>query len=67
MDNAPRARPFDYSIPSKSFKNYFLKPVEVMDEWIRVDILDNNFEKKSDGWIRWRQGNRLLITYNLLS
>jgi hypothetical protein len=45
----------------------FLKPVLIKDDWAKVILLNNNFNKNGEGWIRWRKDGKLLIKYSLLS
>ncbi|MEZ5059139.1 MAG: phage holin family protein [Saprospiraceae bacterium] len=45
----------------------FLKPVLIKDDWAKVILLNNNFKKNGDGWIRWRKDGKLMIKYSLLS
>ncbi|MDC7995470.1 hypothetical protein [Altibacter sp. HG106] len=49
-------------------RNTFFRPLFVAGDWMEVAILENDFNPTGKtGWIRWRDGNRLLIRYNLLS
>lgn len=50
-----------------STKFNFMQPQLIKDDWMKVDLLDNNFQKTGEGWIKWKQNNKLLITYSLLS
>jgi hypothetical protein len=45
----------------------FMHPVRVKGEWMKVLLMDSNFNKVAMGWIQWKRDNKLLITYNLLS
>lgn len=45
----------------------FLSPLEIQDEWMRVQLMDENVNLVGSGWIQWRSGNKLLIEYSLLS
>ena len=48
--------------------NYtFLKPLLVQEEWIYVRLLTDGFKEVGKGWIRWKDGSKLLISYSLLS
>lgn len=42
-------------------------PVIVKDEWMLVELFDDNYEQVGQGWIQWKKDNQLLITYSLLS
>ena len=44
-----------------------LRPVMVKGEWMKVDLLDDSYEKVADGWIRWTKNGSWVIKYSLLS
>ncbi|MBK8553645.1 MAG: hypothetical protein IPL53_22360 [Ignavibacteria bacterium] len=44
-----------------------MKPVIIKDEWMLVELFDDNYEKTGEGWIEWNSNNQLLISYSLLS
>ena len=44
----------------------FMKPVLIREEWMEVQLMDDDFSLVGYGWIRWRESERLLVTYNLL-
>ncbi|GHB76428.1 hypothetical protein [Persicitalea jodogahamensis] len=45
----------------------FMRPTLIRDDWMNVHLLDEDFKKVGQGWIRWRADGRLLISYSLLS
>lgn len=45
----------------------FMRPVRIKNNWMMVYLLDSNFKKVDKGWIKWRENEKLLITYSLLS
>ncbi|WP_343486457.1 hypothetical protein [Allomuricauda sp. d1] len=45
----------------------FMHPILVRDDWMLVELWNDNFNKVGEGWIRWREEGRLLVIYNLLS
>lgn len=46
----------------------FFKPKFIQGNWMQVEILGKDFKTTGQtGWIRWREHNKLLIRYNLLS
>lgn len=45
----------------------FMRPIKIQNEWMYVELIDDDFNNKGNGWIRWRKDDKLLITYNLLS
>ncbi len=65
--NMPKVRPFDHSSPIQIPEGNIFTPIEISDEWLRVKVLDHNYKKIGEGWVRWRRENQLLVRYNLLS
>lgn len=45
----------------------FMQPLLVRDEWMYVRLVDDSHAETGKGWIRWKAGQLLLITYSLLS
>lgn len=45
----------------------FMRPIKIQNEWMYVELIDDVFNKKGNGWIRWTKEGKILITYNLLS
>ena len=45
----------------------FLKPLKISSQWMQVELLDEHFKSHGKGWIMWRENDRLLIAYSLLS
>ncbi|MEM9858102.1 MAG: hypothetical protein AAF843_12130 [Bacteroidota bacterium] len=64
--NPLRSRPFDHASPSGAASG-ILKVVEVKEAWVRVEILDKDFRRLGNGWLRWKIGDQMLITYSLLN
>lgn len=49
-------------------KNYsFLQPVMIRDSWIKVNLLDEDFNKAGEAWLQWYADGKILINYSLLS
>ncbi len=61
-----RARPLDTS-PVLATTTDALPPLAVQGDWLKVSISHLADRMPSEGWIRWRRGDRLLVTYNPLS
>ena len=61
-----RARPLDSS-PILSTARAALAPLAIQGEWMKVDTNELADRIQPEGWIRWRRGDRLLVTYNPLS
>lgn len=48
--------------------NYsFLQPVMIKDSWVKVNLLDNDFNKTGEAWLQWYADGKILIKYSLLS
>ncbi|NBC15903.1 MAG: hypothetical protein GVY18_01160 [Bacteroidetes bacterium] len=67
----PTANPIrsgpDATAPVRARSAAFLRPLAVQGDWLRVGPSPLADEQVPTGWIRWREGGRLLITYSLLS
>ncbi len=48
-------------------KYEFLRPIQVKQNWAKVNLLDNNLKKVDEGWVKWHENGKLLIRYSLLS
>lgn len=65
-DQKIRSKPLGYA-GEVNIKYDFLKPVLIQDEWMSVELYDENYTRLGKGWIQWKDDNKLLITYSLLS
>ncbi len=65
--SGPKTRPFDHSPEIQNLDGRIYTPTEISDEWLRVNIMNNNYKKIGEGWVRWRRGSQILLRYNLLS
>jgi len=63
--NPVRARPLDAS-PVLSSARAALAVRAVQDEWVRVDASALADRMPPEGWLRWRRGDRLLVTFDPL-
>ena len=45
----------------------FFRPRYIEGDWMEVEILDEDFKIIGKGWICWKEDDKLLISYNLLS
>ena len=45
----------------------FLKPLGISAEWMRVELMSDDFQPLGKGWIRWRANGQLSVRYSLLS
>lgn len=67
----PQANPIrsgpSQAAPVRAHTSALLRPLAVQGDWLRVGPSPLADEQVPTGWIRWREGGRLLITYSLLS
>lgn len=42
-----------------------LRPVEIKESWMQVDIFNSEFDQTGTGWLKWRNEDELLISYDL--
>lgn len=45
----------------------FMKPLRLRNQWMYVELQNDDFKTVGSGWIRWHTDGELLITYNILS
>jgi hypothetical protein len=64
--NPVRARP-DKRSPVLSTARASLRPLAIQGDWMQVSTDGLADKIVPTGWIRWRDGNRLLVEYSLLS
>jgi hypothetical protein len=64
--NPVRSGP-DGVAPVRARASALLRPRAVQGDWLQVDPSPLSDAQGPAGWIRWRDGERLLITYSLLS
>lgn len=64
--NPVRERPFDQSSIMSTAPEP-VPPLAVRGEWLKVGTSHLADRIRPEGWIRWRDGERLLIAYNPLS
>lgn len=61
-----RARPFEQA-SEVNLPYSFLRPILIKEDWMRVELIDDDYKNVGKGWIRWKRNGKLLITYSLLS
>jgi hypothetical protein len=64
--NPVRTRPLD-AAPILSTARAALPALAVQGDWLKVKTGHLADRIPPEGWIRWRRGDRLLVTYNPLS
>jgi hypothetical protein len=66
--NPLRFKPLDHaSIVATTPERFSLKPLAINGDWMMVPTLGLADRIVPYGWIRWRNNDKLLITYSLLS
>jgi hypothetical protein len=66
--NPLRPRPFDYSDPLVVDADEYYEPIEIRGTWMRVRPHEtSDVGTGTGGWIKWRDAERLLISFSLLS
>ncbi|MEL7002613.1 MAG: hypothetical protein AAFN93_07735 [Bacteroidota bacterium] len=45
----------------------FMRPLLIENDWMYVQLMNDNFQGIGNGWIQWKKGNTLLVDYYLLS
>ena len=59
-------RPFSTS--DKIDKKYtLLQPIMIKGNWLKVNLIDDQYKVIDSGWILWRDDDHILLRYNLLS
>lgn len=60
------AKPLNSASPI-NINNSFMKPLRISQDWMYVELQDDNFESVGKGWVKWIQDGKLLIKYSLFS
>jgi len=64
--NPIRIKPLDHASIMADGADALLKPLAVQGDWLMVERSALADRIAPTGWIRWRDGERLLVRYNLL-
>lgn len=64
--NPVRVKPLDHAAEVTTVYSA-LTPVMVQGEWIKVQLLDDDYQKVAEGWIRWAKEGKWQIRFALLS
>ncbi|MBN2172845.1 MAG: ABC transporter ATP-binding protein [Bacteroidales bacterium] len=64
--NPVRVRPLSYAGLVMARFSY-LKPVQVKQNWLQVELLDEKLNSNGFGWIQWNKMGKLTIRYSLFS
>lgn len=41
--------------------NFLLRPLEIKGPWMKIKYEEISTDKEMEGWIKWREGNRIII------
>lgn len=66
QDNLARVKPLTHASPVSTDYD-FLRPIRISNQWIYVELLNDQLQSAGKGWIKWRENGKLLIRYNLFS
>lgn len=67
-NNPLRTKPLRHASPLLEYgAQNILQPLKIEENWIQVNILDQDYQPLQTAWIRWRSASQLLITYQMLS
>ncbi|HAE35933.1 MAG TPA: hypothetical protein DCG22_09085 [Bacteroidetes bacterium] len=62
--NPLRIKPLDHASEVET-EFAFLHAVAARDEWLMVELLDSDLNKISTAWLKWRNSERMLLTWSL--
>ncbi len=65
--NPIRLKPLDHSSILAQVPGAQLRPIAVQGDWLLVSSVGLADRIVPTGWIRWRRGGQLMITYSMLS
>ena len=65
--NILRIKPLLHASEVMTNEYEFLVPVMIKDSWLKVRLVNNDFDTVGEAWLQWHSEGRLLITYSLLS
>lgn len=66
-NNPLRSGPAEETALMESNENDIYRVLAVQNDWMLVESLDYRESGTPRGWIRWNDGDRLLVRFNLLS
>jgi hypothetical protein len=66
QDNLVKIKPISHASPVNSEYD-FLRPIRIEQDWVYVELLNNDFKPNGRGWIRWNKDGYLIVKYSLLS
>ena len=45
----------------------FMRPIRIRDNWMQVELQDENYSAVGTGWIKWQNNGKILVEYSLFS
>lgn len=66
-NNLLRVKPLPHASEVLAKEYEFLAPVMIKDSWVKVKLVNKDFDYAGEAWLQWYSDGRLLITYSLLS
>ena len=66
-ENPLRVKPLSHGGVMQVSDAAHYRPVEIRSQWLRVEVLDQQYRVVGTGWLQWRKGDELLIRYSFLS
>jgi len=66
-NNLLRVRPLPYASEVIAKEYEFLVPVMIKDSWLKVNLVDKDFNDVGKAWLQWHSEGKFLISYSLLS
>ncbi len=64
--NPIRSKPLDRAAVLAEGANALLKPIAIQGDWLMVGASELIEQEVPTGWIKWREGGKLLVAYSLL-
>jgi hypothetical protein len=61
-----RVKPLDHAaVTSQQYS--CLHPIALRQEWMKVELLSDDYRLLGTAWCKWMENGHLMINYNLLS
>ncbi len=57
-----RAKPSS-GAPEVKSKYTYIQPLRITEEWLKVELVDENFNKVGEGWVKWRKNGKVHIKH----
>ncbi len=67
INNPLRVKPLLHASTFVGINYSFLSPTMIKESWLKVNLLDEDYNKVGEAWLRWHEEKKLLVSYSLLS